>query len=143
MLNLSTLKAAKALLFATVVAAASQAIPASAETTHTFNAGLSAVTAAQSHSLISTDSSTLKCGVQWSATIPANSSQLWFTYDWNQKNYVNWSVMDETLPDGGPAVSITNVAVDRNSSQYVTYWLTVVNTSNYAKYFQGRYCFQK
>ncbi len=80
------------------------------------------------------------CGVQFTGTIPGNSTQLYFTFNWNAANYIDWTVMSKTVYTGGSEISLTNVATQRADATHATYWLTVVNNSPNTQNFQGRFC---
>jgi photosystem II stability/assembly factor-like uncharacterized protein len=79
------------------------------------------------------------CGVQWTGSIPAHATQLWFTYNWPATWHVIWTIMPTSAAPGAPQVR-WNVAVERAASEYVTYWITVVNLTGNPVNFEGRYC---
>lgn len=78
------------------------------------------------------------CGVQWNGTLAANSNARWFTFNWPATWHVIWTVMPTHLRPGSPQVS-WNVQVERASSEYVTYWITVTNLTPDPLTFEGRY----
>ena len=132
---------AKALVSSAIVAALTLVNPATSNA-QTFPASVHPLNAGNARAVTTygLSPSAVTCGVQWSATIPANSSQLWFTFDWNPGSQVVWTIMDTSLPDSGNGVSMSNISVDRNTAKTATYWITVVNTSSSTKAFNGRYC---
>ena len=146
-----SMSAAKALLLSVFAATAvAQAFPANAsilspqanapQSGQLLSAGASKTLNSISH--VKTNSSAvspLYCGVQFSAWIPPNSTQNWFTYGWNPTNTINWSIMDDYQSSG--EITLSNVALDRTSSSAVTYYLTVQNLSSNYKFFEGRYCY--
>lgn len=77
-------------------------------------------------------------GVQWRATIPANSSQLWFTYGWPNRWDVVWNVIPNNINSGGAEIGVS-VQVEKTPDASLTYWLTVTNPSSTAVDFEGRY----
>jgi len=79
------------------------------------------------------------CGVQWTGTIPAGATQRWFTYNWPATWHLIWTIMPTSVAPGAPQVR-WHVAVERASSEYVTYWITVVNLTGQPVNFEGRYC---
>lgn len=78
-------------------------------------------------------------GTQWTATVAANQSQRWFTFNWPVTWHVVWTVMPTTVHNGAPAVT-WNVQVERASARYATYWITVTNLTSAPIAFEGRYC---
>ena len=125
-------------LSATIAAVGAVSVPAlAADTTvHYFNGGA----VHQLQDLRLNPNAKVNCGVQWSSSIPANSSQLWFTFNWNAASYIDWTVMSDSIYSGGTEVTLSNVATQRTDSTHVTYWLTVVNNSSSTQNFEGRYC---
>lgn len=79
------------------------------------------------------------CGVQWTGSLAANETKRWFTHSWSATWHVIWTVMPTTIRPGAPQVSWT-VQVERASSEYVTYWITVRNLTPSPLTFEGRYC---
>jgi hypothetical protein len=148
-----SMSAAKALLLSAFAATAvTQAVPANADilspqanapqSGQLLNAGASKALTAISH--LKTNSSAvspLSCGVQFSAWIPANTTRTYYTYGWNPTNTIYWSIMDDSYPSSG-YITLSNVSLDRPSSNTVAYLLTVQNLSpNYGKLFEGRFCY--
>lgn len=77
-------------------------------------------------------------GVQWYGTIAGNSSRRWFTWGWNPKWHVIWTIMPLTQCPGGPQLK-WNVQVERANSNQCTYWITVTNQTPDTVRFEGRY----
>jgi hypothetical protein len=77
-------------------------------------------------------------GTQWTGTIGPNQSQRWFTYNWPAYENIVWTVMPLTVNTAGPQLT-WSVAVQRASGAYVTYWITVTNSTNVPVQFQGQY----
>ncbi|HEX5116380.1 MAG TPA: hypothetical protein VFW65_14390 [Pseudonocardiaceae bacterium] len=77
-------------------------------------------------------------GVQFTGTLAANASGRWFTWGWPATWHVVWTVVPDTPVPGAPQVGWT-VEVERASTEYATYWLTVVNRTPRQITFEGRY----
>jgi len=77
------------------------------------------------------------CAVQWNGSLAANQTQTWFTFNWPATWHVLWTVMP-TTPSPGAKVT-WKVAVERSSSEFVTYWIAVTNLTNQPVNFEGRY----
>ena len=80
-----------------------------------------------------------RIGVQWTGTVAANSSARWFTFNWPEWERVEWRMLP-TVPRPGAAQLTWNVAIERASGNYLTYWITVTNLTNQPVTFEGRYC---
>lgn len=79
------------------------------------------------------------CGVQWRGSLPAGATNRWFTYNWPATWTVAWTVMPTTVKPGAPEVT-WNVQIERASSEFATYWITVTNLTGVPVDFEGRYC---
>jgi hypothetical protein len=77
-------------------------------------------------------------GVQWTGTVPANSSRRWFTFNWPEWERVEWRMLP-TLPRPGAAQLRWTVAIERASGNNLTYWITVYNLTALDVAFEGRY----
>lgn len=77
------------------------------------------------------------CGVQWNGALNPNQTQTWFTFNWPATWHILWTVMP-TTPSPGAKIG-WKVAVERGSSEFVTYWITVNNLTNQAVNFEGRF----
>ena len=80
-----------------------------------------------------------RVGVQWTGTVPANASRRWFTYNWSEWERVDWRMLP-TVPRPGAAQLRWDVAIERASGNYLTYWITVTNLTALDATFEGRYC---
>ena len=80
-----------------------------------------------------------RAGVQWMGTVPANASSRWFTFNWPEWERVEWRMLP-TDPRPGAAELRWDVAIERASGNYLTYWITVTNLTPAAVTFEGRYC---
>lgn len=80
-----------------------------------------------------------RVGVQWTGTVPASSSARWFTFNWPEWERVEWRMLP-TVPRPGAAQLKWDVAIERASGNYLTYWITVTNLTAQAVTFEGRYC---
>lgn len=79
------------------------------------------------------------CGVQWVGSLAGNQQQRWFTFRWPATWHVVWTVMPTTPRPGAPQIW-WDVAVERASAEFVTYWITVRNLTPDPLSFEGRYC---
>jgi hypothetical protein len=77
-------------------------------------------------------------GVQFTGSVPANSSKRWFTFNWPAAWDVVWSVVSTTPAVGAPQVE-WDVAVERASSTMITYWITIRNITAHATNIEARY----
>lgn len=80
-----------------------------------------------------------RVGVQWTGTVPANSSSRWFTFNWPEWELVEWRMLP-TVPRPGAAELRWDVAIERAAGNYLTYWITVTNLTSADVTFEGRYC---
>ena len=78
------------------------------------------------------------CGVQWTGSLAGNATQRWFTFNWPATWHILWTVMPTTPRPGAPQITWT-VQVERASSEFATYWITVKNLTPDAVTFEGRY----
>jgi hypothetical protein len=79
------------------------------------------------------------CGLQWVGSLAANQTQRWFTWAWPATWHVLWTVMPTTPRPGAPEIT-WDVAVERASAEYATYWITVQNLTSGPVDFEGRFC---
>jgi hypothetical protein len=77
-------------------------------------------------------------GVQFTGTVPANSTRRWFTYNWPAHWHVAWNVVSTSPRPGGPQVDF-NVLVERASDSRITYWIDITNVSGEAVNIETRY----
>jgi hypothetical protein len=77
-------------------------------------------------------------GVQWTGTVPANSSRRWFTFNWPEWERAEWRMLP-TAPRPGAAQLRWSVAIERASGNNLTYWITVQNLTAVDVMFEGRY----
>lgn len=76
-------------------------------------------------------------GTQITATLQANQTTNFFTFNWPEYLFVVWDVVPTTA---GTAAEITwNVEIQRASGAYVTYWISVTNLTSAPVAIQGRY----
>jgi hypothetical protein len=78
------------------------------------------------------------CGVQWTGSLPANGSGRWFSWGWPAAWHVLWTAMPTSNTPGGRQLSCVT-QVERASSEYATYWITVRNLTNAPLTFEGRF----
>lgn len=77
-------------------------------------------------------------GTQFTGTVAANSSARWYTFNWASWQQVAWTMMPTTV-NSADAQLTWSVAVQRTAGSYITYWITVTNSTNAAVNFQARY----
>jgi hypothetical protein len=80
-----------------------------------------------------------RIGVQWTGTLAASSSARWFTFNWPEWERVEWRMLP-TTPKPGAAQLRWDVAIERASGNFLTYWITVTNLTAQPITFEGRYC---
>lgn len=76
--------------------------------------------------------------VQFTGTLSPNQTARWFTYNWPASSDVSWYVVPTSPNPGAPQVEWT-VGVERASAQFITYWITVRNLTNFGVSIEGRY----
>ena len=84
----------------------------------------------------------MRVGVQFRGTIPSGRTYRWFTFNWPAKWYVLWTVVPTSPKRGGPQIE-WDVAVERASSQHITYWITIKNISSATVDIEARYAILK
>jgi hypothetical protein len=77
-------------------------------------------------------------GTQFTGSVPANSAQRWFTFNWPANWNVIWTVVSTTPVVGNPQVE-WDVAVERASPTTITYWITIRNLTAAAVSIEARY----
>lgn len=79
-----------------------------------------------------------QAGVQWTGTVPANSTATWFTYNWPEYYFVLWEAVPTTQTPGSPSIT-SKTKIERASGAYITYWIDVTNLTGQDVQFEGRY----
>jgi hypothetical protein len=77
-------------------------------------------------------------GKQFTGTVAANASHRWFTFNWPAWQQVFWTVMPTTVDTASPQLTCS-VEVQRSSGAFITYWITIANTTNVPVTFDARY----
>lgn len=77
-------------------------------------------------------------GVQFSGTVPANTTRRWFTHSWPEHLHVVWNVVPVSPKPGAPQIDF-NVQVERASDRYLTYWIGVTNLTSAEVQIEARY----
>ncbi len=77
-------------------------------------------------------------GVQFTGTVPANSTRRWFTHSWPAHWHVNWNVVPTSPRRGGPQID-WNVQVERASDRHITYWISIRNLTPEEVHIEARY----
>ena len=79
-----------------------------------------------------------RAGVQFTGSLAANQTRRWFTFRWPEWERVEWWMLPTTVRPGGPQLR-WDVALERASGNFLTYWLTVTNLTPVPLTFEGRY----
>lgn len=78
-------------------------------------------------------------GVQFTATIPANSTRRWFTHSWPFFWFVVWTVVPTSPAIDGPEQIEWKVQITRQSETLLKYFLEIRNLRNYDVTIEARY----
>lgn len=78
-------------------------------------------------------------GVQFRGTVGANQTQRWYTFNWPAAEYVLWTVVPDSINTAGSEIT-WSVSVQRASSAFVTYWISITNQTGAPVDIEGRYC---
>ena len=79
-----------------------------------------------------------RLGVQLRGNVAASSTRRWFTHSWPADCHVVWSVVPATVR-GGAAQIRWDVHVERASTGYITYWISVTNLTTVPCDIEARY----
>jgi hypothetical protein len=79
------------------------------------------------------------CGIQFTGTVPANSTITWFTYGWPAEWHVIWTVVPTTSVPGAPQIK-WRVQVERDPTDTITYWISITNITGSDVNIESRYC---
>jgi hypothetical protein len=77
-------------------------------------------------------------GTQFRGTLAPNQTQRWFTFNWPACWHVAWTVVPTSPRLGAPQVR-WRVQVERASSGYITYWITITNLTDVNVDLEARY----
>lgn len=80
-------------------------------------------------------------GVQFTGSVPANSTRRWFTHSWPEHLHVLWNVVPVSPKPGAPQIDF-NVQVERASDRFITYWISVTNLTGTEVQIEARYAVQ-
>lgn len=80
----------------------------------------------------------MRVGVQFTGSVPANSTRRWFTFNWPQNWHVAWNVVPTSVRTGAPQLD-WDVEVERANANYITYWVSVRNVSPEPVNIEARY----
>lgn len=78
-------------------------------------------------------------GVQFRATIPANSTRRWFTHSWPHHWYVVWTVVPTAPVQDGPSQIDWEVQVCKQEEALLKYFISVKNLRAYPVTIEARY----
>ncbi|HET6832636.1 MAG TPA: hypothetical protein VFH30_02115 [Acidimicrobiales bacterium] len=79
-----------------------------------------------------------RLGVQFRGNVPASSTRRWFTHSWPADCHVVWSVVPTTVRAGAAQIR-WDVHVERASTGYITYWISVTNITTAQCEVEARY----
>jgi hypothetical protein len=77
-------------------------------------------------------------GVQFRGNVAASSTRRWFTHSWPADCHVVWSVVPTTVRAGAAQIR-WDVHVERASTGYITYWISVTNVATGPCDIEARY----
>lgn len=80
----------------------------------------------------------MRVGIQFTGSVPANSSKRWFTFNWPADWHVAWTVVPTSPQSGAPQIDWT-VQVERASGTNITYWVSVRNLTANPVNIEARY----
>lgn len=80
----------------------------------------------------------MRVGVQFTGSLGARQTRRWFTFRWPASWHVVWTVVPTTPRSGAPQIDWT-VDVERASSEYITYWISIRNLTDQAVNIEARY----
>jgi len=80
----------------------------------------------------------VRTGVQFTGTVAAGQSNRWFTFNWPAGWHVIWYAVS-TTPRSGVIQIESSYAVERASTGFITYWITIRNLSDGDVDVEGRF----
>lgn len=80
----------------------------------------------------------MRVGVQFTGTLASNQTQRWYTFNWPQQWHVAWNIAPTSPRSGSPQVD-WQVEVERASTNFITYWITVKNLTSLPINIEARY----
>jgi hypothetical protein len=80
----------------------------------------------------------MQTGIQFRGTVPANQTHRWFTFNWNPAQHVIWTVVPVSINTIAPEIT-WSLAVQRTSNTAVTYWISIINSTNSNVDIEARY----
>jgi hypothetical protein len=78
-------------------------------------------------------------GVQFTGTVPANSTRRWFTHSWPHHWYVIWTVVPTAPVQDGPAQIKWKVLVEKQAETLLKYYIEVQNLRPHPVTVEARY----
>jgi hypothetical protein len=79
-----------------------------------------------------------RMGVQFTDVILAHASRQWFTFNWSEREIVEWWILPTKPRPGSPSLT-WSVSIERATDNFLTYWLTVTNLTTEDIAFEARY----
>jgi hypothetical protein len=80
----------------------------------------------------------VRTGTQWTGSLNPGETKRWFTFNWPASQHIVWYVVPVTPKAGAPELDWV-VEVERASTGFCTYWITVKNLTTVSVTFDGRY----
>ena len=81
----------------------------------------------------------MRVGVQFTGSLPANSTKRWFTHSWPEAWHVVWNcVAKSPIRDGGAQLE-WKIKVCRQSSTKIKYFIEAKNLTRSTLQFEARY----
>lgn len=81
----------------------------------------------------------MRVGVQFTGSLPANSTRRWFTHSWPATWHVAWYCLPKSPANDGPAQLEWKVKVCRQTSTKIKYFIEAKNLTGRTLQFEARY----
>jgi len=80
----------------------------------------------------------MRIGVQFTGTVKANKTKRWFTHSWPENWHVVWNVVPTSPRTSGAQIE-WDVEVKRQSSDKITYYISIKNKTGSDVNIEARY----
>jgi hypothetical protein len=81
----------------------------------------------------------MRLGVQFTGSVPANSTRRWFTHSWPEAWRVVWMVVPTGPTQDSSAQVEWKVQVERQTTTRLKYYIEIKNVSNRTVNIEARY----